>query len=88
MVSNKLQHFISFKNTNVNGTQIWGKNEKDFFIQTTSGIGHYNGNNLETLFNIEDNFGIFDGLILDSDVYFVGFYRESLNSFLIHGLKK
>ena len=88
MMNNGVQHFISLENTNVNGTQIWGRNEKDFFIQTIDGIGHYNGNNLETLSKIEGNFGIFDGLILDSDVYFVGFYRESFKFFLIHGKVK
>jgi len=85
MTNNGVQHFLSFQNTNVDGGQIWGRNEKDFFIQTMDGIGHYNGTNLETLFKIEGDFGILDGLIIDSDVYFVGFYRDTFKCFLIHG---
>ncbi len=87
MMNNKVQHFISLQNTNINSTRVWGRNEKDFFVRTTNGIGHYNGNDLETLFKINGDFGIFDGLILDSEVYFVGFYRENFKFFLIHGKK-
>ena len=80
-------HFVSLRNTNINSTRVWGRNEKDFFVRTSDGIGHYNGNDLETLFKIEGNFGIFDGLVLGSDVYFVGFYRETFKFFLLHGIK-
>ena len=85
MMNNKVQHFVSLQHTNINSTRVWGRNEKDFFVRTSDGIGHYNGNDLETLFKIEGNFGIFDGLVLDSDVYFVGFYRETFKFFLVHG---
>ena len=87
-VNGSFQYLTNLKNTNADGIKFWGRNEKDFFIQTQNGIGHYNGDNLETLFIIKGNFGIFDGLILDNDIYFIGYDRDTFKFFLIHGISK
>lgn len=81
-----INYYTSFQNSNVTGVKIWGRTEKDFFIQTQEGIGHYNGTDVLTLYNIVGDFGILDGLVLENDVYFVGFYRDTLKYFLIHGI--
>ena len=65
--------------------KLWGRKENDFFIQVEGGLGHFNGNQITSLFNIEQQFGIIDGLIFDKNVYFLGFYRESLKFFLLSG---
>jgi hypothetical protein len=82
-----IQHFISLNDTEANGIHIWGRNENDFFVQSQIGIGHYNGNNLETIYSINDNFGILDGIILESDIYFLCYSRNTMKFFLVHGKK-
>lgn len=81
----KAEHYLSLNNTKVAGTQIWGRHPKDFFIKTWDGIGHYNGSDLATLFTIKDEFLLFNGLILESDVYFVGLLRDTFKYILVHG---
>lgn len=83
---NSITFYKSLKNTNVKGVKIWGRNEKDFFIQTQTGLGHYDGSNLLTLFNIDQDFGIFDGIVFSNEVFFVGYYPENFKFFLIHGV--
>lgn len=81
----EVKHYLSLNNTSVASTQIWGRNPKDFFIKTRDGIGHYNGSDLTTLFPIKDEFLLFNGLILESDVYFVGLLRDTFKYILVHG---
>lgn len=88
LVNGKFKLLTNLKNTIADGSKFWGRNEKDFFIQTQNGIGHFNGEDLKTLYEIEGNFGVFDALILDNGVYFIGYNRDTFNFFLIHGVKK
>ncbi|NWF88467.1 MAG: hypothetical protein HXY50_03300 [Ignavibacteriaceae bacterium] len=85
-INGLINHYTSFQNSNVTGVKIWGRTEKDFFIQTQDGIGHYNGTDVLNLYDIIGDFGILDGLVLENDVYFVGFFRDTLKYFLIHGI--
>lgn len=92
----KLQKYINgqftvykdFSSTNAYGTQIFGRSEKDFFIQTTDGIGHYNGTDLQTVFRINESIGVSDAIIFNDEVFFVGVYRKSWTFFVLHGKLK
>jgi hypothetical protein len=87
-INGMINYYTSFQNSNLSGVKIWGRTEKDFFIQTQDGIGHFNGTDVLTLYNIVGDFGILDGLVLNNDAYFVGFFRDTLKYFLIHGSLK
>jgi len=69
--------------------KIWcGRSENDFFIGSSSGIGHYNGTDYKTIFT-KNNPNISGGFIFDKDVFFI--MDEPNNSFInyiVHGKLK
>lgn len=81
----KINKKISLYRTNVTGVKVFGRNESDFFVQCEGGIGHYNGINFELVYNIEERFGIVDGIVIENDVFFMGFYIDSFKFFFIRG---
>jgi len=78
---------ISLANTIASSERIIGRDEKDFFIQCDGGIGHYNGSNLALVYNIDERFGIVDGIVFENEIFIIGFYKDSLIFFLIKGQK-
>jgi hypothetical protein len=66
--------------------KIWcGRSENDFFMCSSTGIGHYNGTDFITIFT-KNNSNICAGYIFDKDVFFI--MNEPDNSFInyiIHG---
>lgn len=74
-----------FSSTNIDSQMFFGRNENDCFVSTTDGIGHYNGQDLMTVFKIK-NYDIYDGLVLEKDVFFVG--QIGNKSIAVHGKLK
>ncbi len=68
---------------------IWGRSEKDFFCITSeddfvqSGIGHYNGSDLATLFYT--NFRIVKTIIFNEGIIFLGFDVDDFTQVIIKG---
>lgn len=62
----------------------WGRNEKDIFLGMRDGIAHYNGENTVYLYQSTENILVREGIVFESDVFFVG--RDSNgNNLMIHG---
>ncbi len=83
-----LEFYKDFSDTHINGTKFFGRSEKDFFVQTTNGIGHYNGTDLTTILPLQGRFGIFDAVVFEKDVFFVTVESDSYTFYLIHGKLK
>lgn len=65
---------------------IWcGRSENDFFIGSSTGIGHYNGNDFKTIYT-KSNPDISAGFIFDKDVFIIMDepYNPHIN-YIIHG---
>lgn len=65
----------------------WGRNEKDIFLGMRDGIAHYNGENAIYLYQSNENIRVREGIVFESDVFFIG--RDSNgNNLMIHGKLK
>jgi hypothetical protein len=70
-VNNKFQTVFKLDNTNFY-QRIWGRNPKDIFIEMKDGLAHYNGSNLEYLFNFyKPRTHIYGSALFDSVVFFL-----------------
>jgi hypothetical protein len=62
----------------------WGRNEKDIFLGMRDGVAHYNGENTVYLYQSPENIFVREGIVFESDVFFIG--RDSNgNNLMIHG---
>jgi len=71
-------------------SQICGRNENDLFLWMKDGLAHYNGKNIEYLFNFAE-YSIFmmaDHVLLDKDIFFCGITRDVKLSLVMHGILK
>jgi hypothetical protein len=71
------------------GAAIWGRNKADIFLGLQNGIAHYNGSDVQYLkhFN-ESGINIIDGLVFESEVFFICYdFNNSLN-LIINGKLK
>lgn len=76
--------FKDFSATNYIGN-AWGRSEIDFFTINTDGIGHYNGDNLTTIYEKpSDNWYPSGATIFNKDVFFI--WGDSYNDFIVHGM--
>ncbi|MCX6150370.1 MAG: hypothetical protein NTX22_07615 [Ignavibacteriales bacterium] len=66
--------------------KIWGgRSEKDFFWCSYEGIGHYNGTDFQTIYNIDLN--LMCGYVFDKDVFFIyKDYNKTGYNVIVHGV--
>jgi hypothetical protein len=65
---------------------FWGRTEKDFFCVTGSGLGHYNGSDLATIYKFDINkLSPFSELLFDKEVFFLGRDDQANISIVIKG---
>ena len=68
--------------------KIWcGRSENDFFICSSTGMGHYNGTNFQTIY--KTNLTMEGGYVFDKDVFFI--YSDENNiglNVVVHGKLK
>lgn len=65
----------------------WGRNIKDIFLGMRDGVAHYNGENTVYLYQSTENIFVREGIVFDSEVFFIG--RDSNgNNLMIHGKLK
>jgi len=63
-----------------------GRHKKDMFITTESGVLHYNGENTQYLFELENkNATVFRSLVLENDVFFLINDYEAGTNLIYHG---
>lgn len=65
----------------------WGRNEKDIFLGMRDGIAHYNGENTVYLYQSNENIRVREGIVFESDVFFIGRDANG-NNLMIHGKLK
>jgi hypothetical protein len=95
LIENKLYDFNS-TNTNLNETitiptnfsafDIYGKNEKDIFLTLTDGIAHYNGENVEYLYQFPSYQLLTRGIIFETEVFFVVADFVNVNLLMLRGI--
>lgn len=61
----------------------WGRNEKDIFLGMRDGVAHYNGENTVYLYQSSENIFVREGIVFDSEVFFIG--RVNGNNLMVHG---
>ena len=70
-VNNKFQTIVKLDGTNFY-QRIWGRNSKDIFIEMKDGLAHYNGSNVEYLFNFyKPRTHIYGAALFDKEVFFL-----------------
>ena len=87
-INGKFIKVVSFSETNF-GYNVYGRNLKDIFIIERDGLAHYNGENVEYLYQFANNFtSLYKPLIFDNEVFFaVHDYPDDLN-LVLHGKLK
>jgi hypothetical protein len=70
-VNNKFQTVFKLDNTNFYH-YIWGRNSKDIFIEMKDGLAHYNGSDIEYLFNFFiPRTHIYGAVLFENEVFFL-----------------
>jgi hypothetical protein len=81
--NDEFEFFNDFSSSNY-GAAIVGRSEKDLFTINWDGIGHYNGNDLVTIFMKWNNDLFPDGsTVFEKDIYFV--WEDYSNTYIVHG---
>jgi hypothetical protein len=88
-LNNIFQQWKDFSNTNYRGV-VYGRTEKDFFTLTSSdfissGIGHYNGTDLQTIYTLPPNYRISGLMVFEKEIFFQSFSTTSNTIIVIHG---
>lgn len=50
--------------------KVWGRSEKDFFSFASGGIGHYNGTDFQTIFQVDSSYLAATGIVFAKEVFF------------------
>jgi hypothetical protein len=78
-----------FKGTNVRTmSNLIGRSKNDIFINMNDGIGHYNGNDIQTLFKLNNTILFSDAMLFEKDVFFICPDPARRNFFIVHGQLK
>ena len=81
--NNNFDMFLDLSSTNYAGS-AFGRSEKDFFTINWDGIGHYNGNDLYTIYPKWNNDWSPDaGIVFEKDVFFI--WDDSYTTYIVHG---
>jgi hypothetical protein len=77
--SDNFNPFVKVNEINYGGT-FWGRNKNDLFLRMQDGIAHYNGTDVEYLYNFEYGISISDAMIFEQDVFFLAYdFNNGLN---------
>lgn len=83
----ELVKYLSFKDENF-GHQIYGRNVKDIFLRMKDGLAHYNGTDIQYLYQFPRNKNISimkNTVLMENDVFFPMInYDDSINM-VLHG---
>ncbi len=70
------------------GTQIFGRSKKDIFLRMLDGIAHYNGSDIEYLYEFSGNVSLTDAVLFDKEVFFLAFDLTNGDDLIFHGMLK
>lgn len=87
--NNQFHQILSVDNPNFY-QRIWGRSKTDIFLLMTDGLAHYNGSNIEYLFNftlpdIKPWTQIYGSALFDKEVFFLASEPTSGLSLIYHG---
>jgi len=80
--NNNLVVWKDFSNTSYLG-RLWGESEADIFVQTSEGIGHYNGTDIITIY--ETDLQIKCGIRFNNEIFIALQNQETDEDIIIHG---
>lgn len=84
-VNNKFQAILNVNNPNFY-QRIWGRNTKDIFLLMTDGLAHFDGNDVQYLFNFsKSGTQIFDAVIFENEVFFMLYESQTNLNLIYHG---
>jgi hypothetical protein len=85
-VNGQFQSFLEINNHKFY-QRIWGKNSKDIFLLMTDGLAHYNGSDIQYLFNfnITPRTQIFGVALFEKEVFFLVYESQTRLSMSYHG---
>lgn len=86
--NDEFKPYKDFNNTEVKYMKIFGRSISDFFMTSNNGIGHYNGKDVQTVFEIPYQFILMDSVIFEKEVFFLYYSFEKSFSFVVHGKLK
>ena len=69
-INNQFQTVLKVDNPNFY-QRIWGRNGNDIFLMMVDGLAHYNGTNIEYLFDYNFHTQIFGAALFEDDVFFL-----------------
>jgi hypothetical protein len=96
VTGNKINKYINNQlipiaqiNDSMFGCQIFGRSENDIFLKMLNGIAHYNGNDVQYLYNFPYRaYSISDAVVFEKDVFFLANdFNNGLN-LIFHGQLK
>ena len=86
--NNQFQNFLQVDNPNFY-QRIWGRNSKDIFIEMKDGLAHYNGSDIEYLFNFFiPRTHIYGAALFENEVFFLIDEPPTNLSLIYHGVLK
>lgn len=68
-INDEFRLMKDLSNSKAIGREIYGRSINDFFISTEDGIGHYNGNNLKTIFSLGFPSWIMNAIVFENDIF-------------------
>lgn len=69
------------------GYQIYGRHEKDLFLRMSNGLAHYNGENIEYLFDLDRSLLTVanNAMLFEEEVFFIVRDYEQGTNYIYHG---
>jgi hypothetical protein len=83
-INNEFSEFLDIPFSNF-GRQIFGRNKNDILLRMTDGIAHYNGSNIEYIYQFENPTSITDAVMFDDEVFILAFDITNGNDLIFHG---
>ena len=82
--NDKLITILTVDNPNFS-QRIWGRNSKDIFLMMVDGLAHYNGSDIEYLFNYPFHTQISGAALFENDVFFLVNQSQGNLNLIYHG---
>ncbi|MFZ1518279.1 MAG: hypothetical protein WAU11_05865 [Ignavibacteriaceae bacterium] len=77
--NDKLKLIYKINNSNFSNA-IWGRNSIDIFLRMTNGIAHFNGTDVQYLYNFDNGILINGAIVFNSTIFFLAYdFNNSLN---------
>lgn len=85
--ANKFKTILQVDNPNFY-QRIWGRHINDLFLMMVDGLAHYNGKNIEYLFNYPYQTQIFGAELYKNEIFFLVYESKSNLNLIYHGILK